>query len=280
MPPIVVAGSEQGDGELADRPRGIVALVNRAIQAPLDVLDGIGTTILLAFRTLLWLVRPPYRIAQFLASMDFIGVQSLFIISLTGTFSGMVFALQTVYGFRRFSAEGMVGGVVALSLTREISPVFAGLMVTSRAGSAMAAELGNMRVTEQIDAISTMGVSPVQYLVVPRVVASVVMLPCLCMLFTMVGMAGAYGVAVGMLDVDPGIFWDRVRSFVEPRDLMMGIVKSMTFGFLISIISCKQGFFATGGAKGVGLATTRAVVQSAIAILVANYVITSLMTDV
>jgi phospholipid/cholesterol/gamma-HCH transport system permease protein len=274
-----VAAAKNTD-EVPDRPRGIVAFVNRVIQVPLDVLDEVGTTMMLAFRALLWLVRPPYRIGQFLASMDFIGVQSLFIVSLTGTFSGMVFALQTVYGFRRFSAEGMVGGVVALSLTREISPVFAGLMVTSRAGSAMAAELGNMRVTEQIDAISTMGVSPVQYLVVPRVVASVLMLPCLCMLFTMVGMAGAYGVAVGWLDVDPGIFWDRVRTFVEPRDLWMGIVKSMTFGFLISIISCKQGFFASGGAKGVGIATTRAVVQSAIAILVANYIITSIMTDV
>jgi phospholipid/cholesterol/gamma-HCH transport system permease protein len=256
------------------------SFIDRIVQVPLDMLDGLGTTIVLAVRVLLWLVRPPYRIGQFLGAMDFIGVQSLFIISLTGTFSGMVFALQTVYGFRRFSAEGMVGGVVALSLTREISPVFAGLMVTSRAGSAMAAELGNMRVTEQIDAIATMGVSPVQYLVVPRVVASVMMLPCLCMLFTMVGMAGAYGVAVGWLDVDPGVFWDRVQQFVEPRDLWMGMLKSMVFGFLISLISCKQGFFASGGAKGVGIATTRAVVLSAIAILVSNYVITMAMTDV
>ena len=254
--------------------------IDRVFQYPLDLLDGLGSTILLGVRAMMWLIRPPYRVGQFLASMDFIGVQSLFIIGLTGTFSGMVFALQTVYGFRRFGAEGMVGGVVALSLTREISPVFAALMVTSRAGSAMAAELGNMRVTEQIDAIATMGVSPVQYLVVPRIVASVLMLPCLCMLFTMVGMAGAYAVAVGLLDVDPGIFWDKVRDFVEPRDLWMGMVKSMVFGFLISLISCKQGFFASGGAKGVGIATTRAVVQSAISLLVANYIITMMMTEV
>ena len=256
------------------------SLIDRIVQVPLDLLDGLGSTMLLGFRSLLWLVRPPYRIGQLLASMDFIGVQSLFIISLTGTFSGMVFALQTVYGFRRFGAEGIVGGVVALSLTREISPVFAGLMVTSRAGSAMAAELGNMRVTEQIDAIATMGVSPIQYLVVPRIVASVLMLPCLCMLFTMVGMAGAYGVAVGLLGVDPGIFWDKVRTLVEPRDLWMGIIKSAVNGFLISLISCKQGFFAAGGAKGVGVATTKAVVQSAIAILVANYLITMWLTEV
>ena len=256
------------------------AVVFGVLKAPLDLLDGLGTTVVLAGRVLVWLVRPPYRLAQFIASMDFIGVQSLFIISLTGTFSGMVFALQTVYGFRRFGAEGMVGGVVALSLTREISPVFASLMVTSRAGSAMAAELGNMRVTEQIDAIATMGVSPVQYLIVPRVVASVLMLPCLCMLFTIVGMVGAYGVAVGWLGVDPGIFIDRVRNLVEPRDLYMGVIKSAVNGFLIALISCKQGFYASGGAKGVGIATTRAVVQSAVAILIANYVITMMMTDV
>ena len=132
----------------------------KVIAVPLDLLDGLGSTILLGVQTILWLIRPPFRLRQFIASMDFVGVQSIFIVALTGIFTGMVFALQTVYGFRRFGAEGMVGGVVALSLTREISPVFAGLMVTSRAGSAMAAELGNMRVTEQIDAIATMGVSP------------------------------------------------------------------------------------------------------------------------
>ena len=258
---------------------GFRAVVSRALAVPLDMLDGLGTTILLALRVLLWLVRRPFRTRQFVASMDFVGVESLFIVSLTGIFVGMVFALQTVYGFRRFSAEGMVGGVVALSLTREISPVFAGLMVTSRAGSAMAAELGNMRVTEQIDAIATMGVSPVQYLVVPRVVAAVVVLPCLCILFTIVAMVGAYIVAVSGLGVDPGVFMDRVRSLVEPRDLWMGVVKSGVFGFLISLISCKQGFFASGGAKGVGIATTRAVVQSSVAILIANYIITSMMTE-
>ncbi len=266
-----------GEGDEPDGGRA--TWIDRILGLPLDLLDGIGSTLVLMFRTLVWLVRPPYRVGQFLSSMDFIGVQSLFIISLTGIFTGMVFALQTVYGFRRFSAEGMVGGVVALSLTREIAPVFAGLMVTSRAGSAMAAELGNMRVTEQIDAIATMGVSPVQYLVVPRVVGSVLMLPLLCLLFTLVGMVGAYAIAVGLLDVDPGIFIDRVKALVEPSDLFMGLFKAGVFGFLISVISCKQGFFASGGAKGVGIATTRAVVHSAVAILIANYLITAWMTD-
>src|SRR6478752_3535665 len=143
---------------------------------------------MLTGQTVVWLLRPPFRFGQLFLAMDFLGVQSMFIVALTGVFSGMVLALQMTYQLRQYGAEGVVGVVVAVSLTREISPVFAGLMVTSRAGSAMAAELGNMRVTEQIDAIATMGVSPVQYLVVPRVVAAVIMLPCLCMLFTMIGM--------------------------------------------------------------------------------------------
>ncbi len=267
-----------GDGEEPEGGHG-KGWIDRIWAVPLDLLDGLGSTLVLTFRTVIWLVRPPYRIGQFLGAMDFIGVQSLFIICLTGIFTGMVFALQTVYGFRRFSAEGMVGGVVALSLTREIAPVFAGLMVTSRAGSAMAAELGNMRVTEQIDAIATMGVSPIQYLIVPRVVASVLMLPLLCLLFSLVGMTGAYAIAVGLLDVDPGIFMDRVQNLVEPKDLFMGLLKAAIFGFLIALISCKQGFFASGGAKGVGIATTRAVVQSAVAILIANYMVTAWMTE-
>lgn len=255
-------------------------LVLRVFEMPLAFLDAVGATVLLAFQVVVWALRPPYRVRQLVASLDFVGVQSFFIVALTGVFTGMVFALQTVYGFRRFSAEGMVGGVVAISLTREISPVFAGLMVTSRAGSAMAAELGNMRVTEQIDAIATMGVSPIQYLVVPRVLAAVFMLPILCVLFTLVGMAGAYAVAVNLLNVDPGVFVERIRTLVEPKDIFMGLVKSGVFGFLIATISCKQGFYASGGAKGVGLATTRAVVQSAVAILVSNYLITMAMTDV
>src|SRR5262245_65491574 len=161
---------------------------------------------MLTGQTLAWLVRPPYRVSQALAAMEFIGVQSIFIVALTGTFSGMVLALQTTNSLRQFGAEGVVGSVVAISLTREISPVFSSLMVTARAGSAMAAELGNMRVTEQIDAIVTMGVNPIQYLLSPRLVASVLMVPLLCILYTSVGMVGAYVVAVIWLGGDTGIF--------------------------------------------------------------------------
>jgi phospholipid/cholesterol/gamma-HCH transport system permease protein len=246
----------------------------------LDALDGIGSFVLLTGRTLTWMVRRPFRVGQHLAAMEFMGVQSIFIVALTGTFSGMVLALQTVNALRKFGADGVVGSVVAVSLTREISPVFAALMVTARAGSAMAAELGNMRVTEQIDAIVTMGVSPVQYLLSPRLVASVVMVPLLCVLYTCVGMAGAWLVAIEGLGIDPGVFISNIEKYMVPRDFWMGEIKAVVFGFLISAVSCNQGFFASGGARGVGLATTRAVVQSSVAILIANYLITSFMTDI
>jgi phospholipid/cholesterol/gamma-HCH transport system permease protein len=251
------------------------------LSAPLlAALDELGRVVLLTMRTLGWLVRPPFRPSQYLAAMEFIGVQSIFIILLTGTFSGMVFSLQTVAGLKEFGAEGVVGSVVAISLTREISPVFSALMVTARAGSATAAELGNMRVTEQIDAITTMGVSPVQYLLTPRLVAAVIMLPLLTIVYTCVGMVGAWVVAIEGLDVDPGVFLANIEQYVVPRDFWMGEIKSACFGFLIAAISCDKGFFARGGARGVGMATTRAVVHSAVAILIANYVITSILTDI
>jgi phospholipid/cholesterol/gamma-HCH transport system permease protein len=246
----------------------------------LAALDRLGTVLLLTSQSVVWTIRPPFRLAQLFLAMEFIGVKSIFIVALTGTFSGMVLSLQTVHSLRQFSAEGVVGSVVAVSLCREISPVFAALMVTARAGSAMAAELGNMRVTEQIDALVTMGVSPVQYLLSPRLVASVLMLPLLVILYTCVGMGGAWVVSVNWMSVDPGIFIANIEKYLVPSDLYMGMIKAVVFGFLISSISTAQGYYASGGAKGVGEATTRAVVLSAVAILVANYILTSWLTDV
>lgn len=252
----------------------------RFLTAPLYAfLEQIGSTLDLTARSVTWLFRPPYRISQFVQAMDFVGVQSIFIVGLTGVFSGMVLALQTTHSLRAFGAEGIVGSLVAISLTREISPVFAALMVTARAGSAMAAELGNMRVTEQIDALVTMGVSPAQYLLSPRLLAATLMLPLLCVLYTCVGMVGAYVVAVQWLGVDPGVFINNIEKYLVPKDFWMGEIKAFVFGFLISAISCSQGFNASGGAKGVGEATTRAVVESAVAILIANYLLTSWLTD-
>jgi phospholipid/cholesterol/gamma-HCH transport system permease protein len=256
------------------------SLLARLFSPVTNGLDGMGRLLMLTGQSLVWLIRPPYRFAQLLLAMDFIGVQSTFIVALTGVFSGMVLALQMTYQLRAYGAEGVVGVVVAVSLAREIAPVFAALMVTARAGSAMAAELGNMRVTEQIDALTTMAVSPVQYLLSPRLLAAFVMLPMLYVLYSCVGMGGAWLVAVTGLGVDPGTFVANIEKGLVPSDFYMGLIKSATFGFLICAISCFHGFNAAGGAKGVGEATTRAVVQSAVAILVANYIITSLLTEI
>jgi phospholipid/cholesterol/gamma-HCH transport system permease protein len=264
----------------ATKPNGAQRWVARVSDPVLSLLDGFGSIILLTGRTILWAFRPPFRPMQLLRAMEFIGAESVFIVSLTGLFSGMVLALQMVHALRQFSAESVVGSIVAISLTREMSPVFAALMVTARAGSAMAAELGNMRITEQIDALVTMGISPVQYLLTPRMIAAVCMLPLLCVLYTCVGMVGAWIVAVNLLSVDPGIFIANIEKLLTLDDFFMGEIKAMVFGFLISAISCYHGFFASGGARGVGTATTRAVVQSAVALLVANYIVTSILTPV
>jgi phospholipid/cholesterol/gamma-HCH transport system permease protein len=255
-------------------------IVSKILGAPLAFLDDLGGIMMLGVRTLAWLVRPPYRWAQLVIALDFIGAGSTFIVALVGVFTGMAFTVSTIVGFRQFSAEGMVGGVVALALARELAPVLASVVVTARAGSTMASELGNMRVTEQIDAITTMGVSPVQYLVVPRVLATTLMLPLLATIFALAGMAGAYVVAVVWQGIDPGIFYDKVQQFVRMSDLRMMFTKSAIFGFIVSVICCKKGFFASGGARGVGEATAKAVVASIVAIFAADYVLTTLMTEI
>jgi phospholipid/cholesterol/gamma-HCH transport system permease protein len=242
-------------------------------------LDDLGATFILAGQTLAWAVRPPYRPVQLVYSLEFVGAGSTFIVALVGLFTGMAFTVSTIVGFRQFSAEGMVGGVVALALARELAPVLTAVVVTARAGSTMASELGNMRVTEQIDAITTMGVSPIQYLVSPRVVATVLMMPLLATCFGVAGQTGAYVVAVLWQGLDPGIFFDKIHSFVGVSDLRILVVKSMVFGLIVSCISCKKGLYASGGARGVGEATAKAVVSSIVAIFAFDYVITTLMTQ-
>lgn len=227
--------------------------------------------------TLFWGIRPPYRGRLFVEAMEFIGIGSIFIVSLTALFVGGVLALQLVDGFRDFGAENQTGAVIGLALAREVGPVFAALMVTSRAGSAMTTELGSMRVTNQIDALVTMAVSPVQYLVVPRVLAGFVMVPVLTMLFNIVGVFGAFFVAVTLLGLDPGVFMDRLKWLVDWDDVSQGLIKAMVFGVAVTLIACRHGFYAEGGAAGVGRATNRAVVQSAIAILMLDYLVTSII---
>ena len=276
----MAATTEGAGGSAGATSPGWLSVVTRPIASVLDLFDDIGGTVLLVARMLGWVVRPPYRWAQLGIALEFIGAGSTFIVALVGVFTGMAFTVSTIVGFRQFSAEGMVGGVVALALARELAPVLASVVVTARAGSTIAAELGNMRVTEQIDAITTMGVNPIQYLVAPRVVAATLMLPLLAVCFGVAGMGGAYVVAVWWQGIDPGVFVDKIRTFVQMSDLRMLGVKSTAFGFIVSTICCKKGFYASGGARGVGEATAKAVVTSIVAIFAADYVITTFMTDI
>jgi phospholipid/cholesterol/gamma-HCH transport system permease protein len=258
---------------------GALGFIDVVLDPVLDLFDDLGATVLLFARAVTWLVRPPFRFAQLMIAVEFIGAGSLFIAGLVGMFTGMAFTVSTIVGFRQFSAEGMVGGVVALALARELAPVLAAVVVTARAGSTMASELGNMRVTEQIDAITTMGVSPVQYLVVPRILATLIVLPLLALAFGIAGMFGAWIVAVLWQGIDPGVFMDRVNTFVKWTDIRMLLVKAAAFGLIVSTICCKKGFYASGGARGVGEATAKAVVASIVAIFAADYIITTLLTE-
>ncbi len=243
----------------------------------LGLLEAAGELGVLLFDLVRWLPRRPWRLRNLLRQMEVVGVNSTFVVLLTGLFTGMVLALQSYNGFARFGAESLVGTVVALSVLRELGPVLAGLMVTARAGSLMAAELGTMRVTEQIDALYTMAVNPTHYLLVPRVVAAVLTLPMLVVLSDFVGILGGYLVAVKLLGINSTLYINKTIQYVQFSDMANGLIKSAVFGLVLAVVSCSFGFRARGGAAGVGRATTQAVVYSSVLILVADYILTSLL---
>jgi len=243
----------------------------------LTFLEQIGAIGLFIYEVALWLPRRPFFVRELFKQMDFIGIRSSTVILLTGMFTGMVTALQSHYGFRLFGAESLVGSTTALGLLRELGPVLAALMVTARAGSAMSAEIGTMRVTEQIDALTVMGVNPVQYLIIPRIIAAIIMLPMLTLVFDAIGMIGSWIVGVKLLGIDQGMFMSRIVEYVDYQDLGVGLVKATFFGFILSTVGCYKGFTTSGGAEGVGKSTTFSVVISAVSILVADFILTALM---
>lgn len=219
-------------------------------------------------------VTPPFHGGQLLRQLVDVGYYSLPVVALTTLFSGMVLALQSYTGFARFSAEDAVANVVVLSMTRELAPVLAGLMVAGRIGASMAAEIGTMRVTEQIDALSTLATHPMKYLVAPRIIAGVTMLPVLVLVGDIIGVMGGYLVGVYRLDFNPSAYVQQTWNFVETIDVVSGLVKAAVFGFIVTLMGCYHGYYSRGGAQGVGVATTNAVVSSAILILITNYLIT------
>ncbi len=240
----------------------------------LNFLAATGRLALFAGVSIGHLVRPPFYPRLLLRQFVEIGYYSLPVVGLTAIFTGMVLALQSYTGFARFNAEDAVSAVVVLSVTRELAPVLAGLMVAGRIGAAMAAEIGTMRVTEQIDALSTLSTDPYKYLVVPRLVAGTLMLPCCVLVADIIGVFGGYLIAVHKLGFNSSAYLDGTLRFLETLDVISGLVKAAAFGFLISLMGCYHGYHSRGGAQGVGTATTNAVVSASILILASNYFIT------
>jgi phospholipid/cholesterol/gamma-HCH transport system permease protein len=251
----------------------LLAAIGRGL---FGVLSAAGSVAIFAAVALSHVVRPPFYPRLLARQMIDIGYFSLPVVALTAIFSGMVLALQSYTGFARFSAEGAVATVVVLSITRELGPVLAGLMVAGRVGAAIAAELGTMRVTDQIDALTTLSTNPIKYLVVPRIVAATLVLPLLVLVADILGVLGGFTVGVLKLDFHPGTYMARTWEYLEFQDVFSGLVKAAVFGFIIALMGCYQGYHSKGGAQGVGAATTNAVVSASILILTFNYVITEL----
>ena len=228
-------------------------------------------------RSLWHVIAPPYFPAQFGKQLINIGYYSLPVVGMTALFTGMVLALQSYTGFSRFNAESAIAGVVVLSVTRELAPVLAGLMVAGRVGAAIAAEIGTMRVTEQIDALTTLSVNPFKYLIAPRVLAGTLTLPLLVLIGDVIGVLGGYIVAIYNLGFSPGSYLTQTWDILEPMDVISGLVKAAVFGFLVALMGCYHGFHSGRGAQGVGAATTNAVVSASILILIFNYIITQVL---
>jgi phospholipid/cholesterol/gamma-HCH transport system permease protein len=241
-------------------------------------LETIGRLTMFTAKAVADAARPPYYGRLILKQMVEIGYYSLPVVGLTAIFTGMVLALQSSTGFERLvgGGESGIAEIVVLSMTRELGPVLAGLMVAGRIGAAIAAEIGTMRVTEQIDALTTLSTNPMRYLVGPRLFAGTLMLPLLVLVADVIGVFGGYVVGIYKLDFNPAAYIRNTMDFVETLDVVSGLVKAAVFGFLVALMGCYHGYHSKGGAQGVGAATTNAVVSAAIVILIFNYIITEL----
>lgn len=242
-----------------------------------EFLASTGRLTLFLVNSLIQGITPPYYFRQIVRQFWEIGYLSLPVVGLTALFTGMVLALQSYTGFSRFNAEGAIASVVALSMTRELGPVLAGLMISGRIGGAMAAEIGTMRVTEQLDALVTLSTNPQKYLIAPRLLAGITMLPLLVLVADIIGIFGGYVVSIHRLNFNPAIYIKQTFDFIQLGDVTSGLMKASVFGFIITLMGCYHGFNSKGGAQGVGRATTYAVVSSSILILIVNYFLTALL---
>src|SRR5438128_6538391 len=243
----------------------------------LRLFEQTGLWFRMLWRTVTWAVRPPFDITEWFRQMVRVGVESVPVVFLTTMFTGMVFALETYNGFHRVHAENYVGSAVALAMLRELSPVLVGLMVTGRVGSSMAAEIGTMRVTEQIDALTALATDPVQYLFVPRVISGIVMLPLLVVLGDALGIGGGYLIAVKLMGANPVVYEENTYAYLDLNDVWSGLIKASVFGLILTLTGCVRGYYTTGGAEGVGRATTAAVVSASLIILLTDFFLTKLL---
>ena len=255
----------------------MTAVLERIGLVFLHMFEETGLWFRMLWRTLTWTFRRPFEGVEWLRQMVRLGVDSIPVVVLTSLFTGAVLSLQTYNGFRRVHAENFVGSVVALAMLRELAPVLVALMVTGRVGSSMAAEIGTMRVTEQIDALKALATDPVQYLFVPRVMAGLIMLPFLTILGDALGIYGGYLVAVKLMDANPVIYQQYSFQFLAMNDLWSGVIKSAFFGVILTLTGCVRGYYTRGGAEGVGRSTTAAVVEASLIILLADFFLTKLL---
>jgi phospholipid/cholesterol/gamma-HCH transport system permease protein len=255
----------------------IFSWIRRLGAAAIRLLRGMGKMVVFLGINLFWALVPPVRFDQVVRRIRFIGVKSTLIIILTGAFTGMALGLQLFYTLKRFGAEAMLGPAIALSLLRELGPVLSALMVTGRAGSALAAEIGIMRLTEQIDALEAMALNPYRYLIAPNLLAGLIAFPLLASIFDVVGIYGGYVVGVKMLGLGAGVYWGEMRNLVDLEDILDGLYKSLSFGVIVTWVCSYKGFFTGYGAEGVSKATTEAVVLSSVLILGWDYFLSSLM---
>lgn len=246
----------------------------------INFFEAVGASWVFFGRTLWASLTPPYRLYQLLLQFLNIGAQSSLVVGLIGLFTGAVLAVQGDYTLSKFGANAYVGSMVALSLIRELGPVLTALMVIGRAGSAITAELGIMKITDQVDALRSMAVDPIRYLMAPRFIAGVISMPLLTALFVALGIAGGYGVAVGLLNLSSGTFLSQMDASVESLDIVSGFVKSVVFGIIFGWVVCYKGYTAGFGASGVNKATTSSVVTASVAVLVVDYFLTSILTRI
>ena len=246
----------------------------------IEAVNGLGAISLFGTRFFYWSVKRPFRIHLFFEQLFFIGNKSLTIILLSGMFTGMVLATQTYFGFKLINVDSLVGAIVAIGLSKELAPVLTGLIVAGRAGSAMAAQIGSMKVTEQIDALEVMGINSVQYLAVPRILASTIALPILSIVFLFIGNFGSWLVGTKTLMIDEALFFSKLGDFMYVSDIAQGVIKACVFGFVIAVIGTYFGFQVDKGAVGVGRGTNLAVVWGMISVLILDYFLTSFLVKI